>query len=243
MPTEEIMACIRTCLDQWIQTKNDIWIALYRLLLDYIYEVPRITDSNRLKAGIWRERAKLVEAALAKELKYDASQVCQCLDTCMNKLYPPGTQRMNPVGIAFACSIVHLIDRFAGSKYTWKLEAEIGKDVFPNLKGFRRKRVDIVVFKNDNLYAVISSKWGMRHDRLRDPLEEADTYKKEVPSLKFFLVTNEFDHARLMKILTYPTIDGVFHINRDMVCKIYKGSTVQNLEKLRDIVELFDMFP
>lgn len=60
-PREEILAVVHKLFEQWIHTADDIWIALHRLLLDYLHGVPRITDSNRLKQGIWRERAKQVE--------------------------------------------------------------------------------------------------------------------------------------------------------------------------------------
>jgi len=69
MPThEQIMTFVRRFLDKWVHTPNDIWVALYRLLLDYIYGVPRITDSNRLREGIWRERARQVELSLARAI-------------------------------------------------------------------------------------------------------------------------------------------------------------------------------
>jgi len=52
MPTrEEIMAFIKRMLNNMIIKKEDIWVALYCLFLDYIHNVPRITDSNRLKKG------------------------------------------------------------------------------------------------------------------------------------------------------------------------------------------------
>jgi hypothetical protein len=149
---------------------------------------------------------------------------------------------MNPVGIAFACAVVYLIQRFSAGKYEWKLEAKIGTDVFPNLTDFRRKSVDIVAWRHGAPFAVISSKWGIRHDRVRDPQEEADVYKKEMPSLKFFVVTNEFDSARLQKILSYPSIDGVFHVRRDLVWQAYGGMT-NELSNLKDLTELFVFFP
>lgn len=53
MPThEQIMTFVRHFLDKWVHTPDDIWVALYRLLLDYIYGVPRITDSNRLRGHL-----------------------------------------------------------------------------------------------------------------------------------------------------------------------------------------------
>lgn len=243
MPTrDEIMAFVRKILDQRIQTVDDIWVVLYLLLLDYIYGVPRITDSNRLEGGIWRERAKQIEMALATALHCKPRQVASRVDVFMRRLYPAGTQKMNPVGIAFACAIVHLIQRFAPGRYEWKMEARIGVDVFPNLTNFRRKSVDSVAFREGNPFAVVSSKWGIRHDRVRDPQEEADTYKREVPSLKFFVVTNEFDNGRLQKVLTYPTIDGVFHVRRDLVWQLYGGMT-EELSPLKDLTELFPLFP
>jgi hypothetical protein len=88
---------------------------------------------------------------------------------------------------------------------------------------------------------VISSKWGIRHDRVRDPLEEADTYKQQIPSLKFFVTTNEFDSARLQKILTYPSIDGVFHVRRDLVWQLY-GRKIAELANLKDLADLILLF-
>lgn len=242
MPTrEEIMAFVRQLFDQWIRMPEDIWIAVYRLLLDYIHNVPRITDSNRLRRGVWRERAAHFEQILAAAMQCKTRELTNHLDILMRKLYPPETQRMNPVGIAFACSVVYLIQRFGGGNYNLKMEAKIGVDVFPNLMGFRRKTVDIVAFHKSKPFAVISSKWGMRHDRIRDPQEEADTYKREVPSLKFFVVTNEFDSARLQKLLGYPTVDGVFHVRRHLVWQVY-GEIISELANLKDLTELFAVF-
>jgi hypothetical protein len=237
------MKLVRQLLSQWIATPEDIWVGLYRLLLDYAHGVPRITDSNRLRSGIWRERATEVERMLATAMSCGTKEVEDKLDSLMtSKLYPRTTQRMNPIGIAFACATVYLIERFAHGKYDWQMEARIGTDVFPNLKDFRRKSVDIVAFRQGSPFAVVSSKWGIRHDRLRDPQEEADTYKREIPALKFFVVTNEFDNARLCKLLTYPTIDGVFHVRKDLVLRMYGETFCQlgDLKDLKDLPELQD---
>ena len=147
MPTRaEIMAFVSQLFDQGIQTADDAWVALYRLILEYVYDVPRITDSNRLKRGIWRERARQVEEVLATARQCATQEVPNHLNVFMRSLYPAGTQRMNPIGIAFACTVVYLMQRFGAGSYEWKLEAKIGVDVFPNLIDFRRRSVDIVAF-------------------------------------------------------------------------------------------------
>ena len=243
MPTrEEIMAFVRQFLGRWVARPDDVWVALYRLLLDYAHGVPRITDSNRLRRGAWRRRALQVQGSLADAMNCRASQVEGNVDVLMGTLYPPGTQRMNPVGIAFACAVTCLVQRFGPGKYGWKMEARIGKDVFPALAGFRRKSVDVVAFRGHLPYAVLSTKWGMRHDRIRDPQEEADTYKGQVSGLRFFVVTNEFDSARLGKLLQYPGIDGVFHVRSDLIGEIYRGMPAP-APGLKDLCDLFRLFP
>ncbi|MHC1569610.1 MAG: hypothetical protein ACXQTA_01135 [Candidatus Syntropharchaeales archaeon] len=242
MPTrEEIMLFIRQVFERWIRSTDDIWVAFYRLLLDYAHGVPRITDSNRLRKGIWRERALKIERALAEAIGCHLSEVEDNFNFLMRSLYPPGTQRMNPIGIAFACAILYLVQRFGSERYEWKIEARIGVEVFQSLRGLRRRSVDIVAFHQGDPFAVISSKWGIRHDRVRDLQEEADVYKKEIPSLVFLVVTNEFDRARLQKVLTYPTIDGVFHVRRDLVWQAY-DPIPDSLSGLRDFTELLSAF-
>ena len=119
-----------------VKTEADIWVALYVLLLDYVSGVPRITDSNRLNPkkpdAAWVRRAKQVEVALAHALGCPPPEVPNRVDQFMRNFYPPGVQRMNPIGIALASAAIYLIDRFAGD-YRWKTEARIRIDIFPNL--------------------------------------------------------------------------------------------------------------
>lgn len=243
MPTrEEILTFVRAFLDQQVHNPADVWVALYLLLLEYIHGVPRITDSNLLKQGIWRQRAFQIEEALARALLVEPAELSSRVNVLMRQLYSPGTQSMNPVGIAFAAAIVHLIQKFATGNYRWQMEAKIGRDVFLQLQSFRRDAVDIVAFRESEPFAVISSKWGIRHDRIRDVHEEADTYKREVPALRFYVVTNEFNTARLEKVLTYPTINGVFHVRRALVLQVY-GEMPRGLGNLKDLTDLFGLFP
>jgi hypothetical protein len=237
------MRFIATELAKLVKTPADIWVALYVLLLDYVNGVPRITDANRLAPNsAWYRRAQIVEQRLAQALGVPPADVVNHVDYLMRTFYPPNTQKMNPIGIALACAGVYLTDRFGAGHYRWQMESKIGIEVFPNLLNFRRKAVDIVAFSGNSTYAVISSKWGIRHDRVRDPQEEADTYKVHEPSLKFYILTNEFDNGRLQHVLTYPTIDGVFHINKDLVLQVYGGNP-PGLVGLRDFTDLFPLFP
>jgi hypothetical protein len=59
-------------------------------------------------------------------------------------------------------------------------------------------------------------------------------------SLKFYVATNEFDPARLNKLLEDYRIDGVFHVNRRLVVDVAKVDG--RLERLRDLSELLSLF-
>jgi hypothetical protein len=133
------------------------------------------------------------------------------------------------------------VGRFGAGRYEWKVEAKIGTDVFPGMSSFGRRSVDALALQGNLPYAVVSTKWGMRHDRIRDPQEEADRYKAELPDLKFFVVTNEFDSARLGKLVGYPGIDGVFHVRRELVSRVYDGIPGP-AAGLKDLSELFPLF-
>jgi len=243
MPTrEQVMEFIKEFLWASIRALDEAWISLYRLFLDYAHGVPRITDSNRLRGGAWRQRALEFQGALAVAIGCNPDDLEGQLDVLMRALYPAGTQRMNPIGIGFACAIACLGERFCGRRYVWRSDARIGKDVFPGLSGYRRKTVDIVALVQGTPYAALSTKWGIRHDRLRDAQEEANTYKLLCPSIKFFVVTNEFDSARLGKLLNYPGIDGVFHVRSALVRQAYRGAP-GTPAGLRDLCELFPLLP
>ena len=88
--------------------------------------------------------------------------------------------------------------------------------------------------------AVISAKWSLRHDRLKDLKDECNYFKTLMGSLKFYAVTNEYDPARLSKVLEDYRIDGLFHVKRALVVDI--ASVDGRLDGLRDLSELLQLF-
>ena len=59
-------------------------------------------------------------------------------------------------------------------------------------------------------------------------------------SLKFYAVTNEYDPARLTKVLEDYRIDGLFHVKRALVVDI--ASVDGRLDGHRDLSELLQLF-
>ena len=59
-------------------------------------------------------------------------------------------------------------------------------------------------------------------------------------SLKFYAVTNEYDPARLSKVIEDYCIDGVFHVHRTLVTDV--AEVDGRLEGLLDLSELLTRF-
>ena len=86
-------------------------------------------------------------------------------------------------------------------------------------------------------------KWSIRHDRLNDVTGECETYKIASKKLKmkipnFYSITNEFSPSRLQKIIDYPCIDGVVHVNKKAVVNICELNG--RLDKLIDLTDFIE---
>lgn len=104
-----------------------------------------------------------------------------------------------------------------------------------------RRSIDIVALKDDSEYAIVSTKWSIRHDRLHDFVDECTFYKDHRSELKFFAVTNEFMPARLKRLIENSCIDKVFHVNKDLVSRVNNGDG--RLVGLEDLSNLYQEFP
>ena len=94
---------------------------------------------------------------------------------------------------------------------------------------------------------IISAKWSLRHDRLSDITNECPVYKasyqriyrtNERPELKYFVATNEFDPARLNKILDDSCVNGVVHVHKPAVTEVCQlDGRLDELIDLEDFVK------
>ena len=103
--------------------------------------------------------------------------------------------------------------------------------------------IDILALKDGLPRAVISSKWGVRHDRINEITNECPVYKAAAlrmrTVLSFFVVTNEFDPSRLAKILADPCIDAVVHVHKVGVTDVCdQNGRLSRLFDLGDLVKL-----
>ena len=152
-----------------------------------------------------------------------------------------GMQVQNPLGIGFTLSLALLLKRFCPSSgYDFHTEEAIGQDVCVGLKDAPRRASDIVVTRAGDEVAIISAKWSVRHDRLKDLLEECEYFRVVRPSVDFYVATNEYMPARLRKLLVNRCIEDTFHVNRSLLMLANGGNN--RLAGVRDLSELFTRF-
>jgi len=242
MPTrDEYIQVIEPILDEFSAKPADAWNGIYRLLLWYESGYPHIVEANELKKMLWGERARMVEGELAKMFDCEPHQVRYRVGRLFHHQSFKRMQIQNPLGIAFTLSLTRLLKKFSGSAgYDFHTEEAIGRSVFIGLKDPPRRASDIVVIRGDDEVAIISAKWSLRHDRLKDMLDECAYFRVVRPSLKFYAATNEYMPARLAKLLIDRCIEDVFHIKRSLVMLVNNDDT--RLASIRDLSELFAPF-
>jgi len=192
MPTRlQYIEPIRQVLAPHLGEPATVWRGFYQLLLWHEKGVPHIIDADKLDKGIWRDRAEAVDAALAKEFGCTVKEVPHRIDLLIkSSIFTKTPQRQNPLGIGFVTALFLSLQRFSAGKYEFLPEEAIGTTVFRGITEAPRSAPDIVVVKGGAEVAVISAKWSLRHDRLKDVKDECDYFKTLKGSLKFYAVTN-----------------------------------------------------
>lgn len=248
-------------------SRKTAWLGIYRALLWYepvgvhgFEALPHIIDADKLRpsawrtgetrAGAWQRRAKKLEEYVATALACPPEDVRGQLDQLMRLPDYHGHQRQNPLGIAFAGATRHVLERFGNEVLSYNLEVDATL-MFPGISMPWRSdkpRIDILVLKGGsfpagNPVAIISTKWSIRHDRINDLKGECPEYKaaaiKRNMQIKYYAVTNEFDPARLNRLVTDGCIDGIVHVHKYAVTDVCGlNGRLHEMLDLADLVEL-----
>ena len=206
--------------------------------------LPHIIDADKLRpasatrkptwiaARPWQKRAQLFAGYLAQELRCSPDDLPTKVDLLMQHPSYLGMQRQNTLGIAFAGVIKHVLERFGPQQVSLKAEVE-ASHIFPGVTVPGRSvtpRIDLLARLNEIPRAIVSTKWSVRHDRLSDITNECPVYKaayeriyrqhKRGHRLLFYVLTNEFDPARLNKMLDDSCVDAVIHVRKEAVINI-----------------------
>lgn len=230
-------------------TPGRAWLAIYQALLwfepnGYLH----IIDADKLRnrpSGVlnaWQKRALAVQNFIESHLNCSSAELPSKLDQLMRNPEYHGLQRQNPLGIAFIASVKFLLAKYGDPGMTLRDEVP-ATDLFPGIQLPGRSvapSVDLAAFKGERLVAIISTKWSIRHDRIGDLVSECRAYKAASywsRPFKYLVATNEFDPARLSKVIEDTCFDGVFHVHKPAVAEV--SDLNGRLESLLDLSDLF----
>jgi hypothetical protein len=242
------------------------WLGIYQTLLWYepvncvgYTTLPHIIDADKLRPtsiakrdkqvhpNAWQRRAQDINAYLAQQMRCSTDDVDPKMDKLMRHPSYVGMQRQNTLGIAFAGLIKYVLEQFGSKSMLYDTEVQADA-VFAGITFPGRSttpRIDVLVKRNNIPCAVISAKWSVRHDRLNDLTNECPVYKSAYQrifrqqgrsDLLYYVVTNEYDPARLTKMLDDSCIDGIVHIHKPGVISVCKLNGRLNM--LMDLTDL-----
>jgi hypothetical protein len=236
--------CFESAFEELKIPEERLWLGIYCALMWYEHGMPHIIDANVLKQqSIWQARARKVEEYLASNLNCSPEEVEGQLDRLMKTPNYEGKQRNNPLGVAFTALIRYLLVRSYNGKVI--IEAD-PKEFWPGIRIPGRStspKIDILIAREELPICVISAKWSLRHDRLVDIIQECPSYKQSAyivnrVKLKYYAITNEFNPARLSKIIEEDCIDGVIHVHKPLVTEILMLDG--RLDKLMDLTRFLN---
>jgi len=216
------------------------WLGIYQALLWYepvnvagFTSLPHIIDADKLRPSAarrrgatvtaWQRRAQAFEQYLADNLGCAPAAVESQVDRLMHLPAYEGLQRQNPLGTAFPGLVRFILETFGNSTVTYDVEVD-ATHIFPGITmpgRSTRPMIAILVHWDGRPIAIISTKWSVRHDRINDITNECPIYKaaamrSRVP-LAYYVVTNEFDPARLSKMLGDTCINNLIHVHKQGV--------------------------
>ena len=247
---------------------SSTWLGIYQVLLWFepvnwlgFGLLPHIIDADKLRPNsprkqlswsnptIWQRRAQWVSDYLGNKLGCAVDELPDKTDLLMKKPDYQGLQRQNILGIAFSGLIKYVLEEFGAPNINYTYEVEATR-VFPGIAFPGRSstpRIDILAEREGLPLMIISAKWSLRHDRLSDITNECPVYKasyqriyrtNERPELKYFVATNEFDPARLNKILDDSCVNGVVHVHKPAVTEVCQlDGRLDELIDLEDFVK------
>ena len=240
------------------------WLGIYQTLLWYepvnwvgFTELPHIIDTDKLRPSspskrrswvqpsIWQRRAQSLSTHLAERLDCAPEDAGRHTDLLMRLPDYEGMQRQNTLGIAFVGLVSHLLESFGSAAIEYDQEVDAGT-VFPGVAvpgRSRTPRIDILCRNRDGPVAVVSAKWSVRHDRVNDITNECPVYKaayqriyrQSGAQMRYYVLTNEYDPARLNKMLDDSCVDAVAHVHKDAVVEICGLNG--RLERLMDLAD------
>jgi len=173
--------------------------------------------------------------------------VSRNIESLSRHFFTIGNKRKNALGEGFEDLLLLLLQRVARIPVA-KLSMRTPVSKLPGFRraaprrrgerGGREPRPDIAVIEDNITHVITTAKWSMRQDRETQFQSEFNSYqmnKVQPTELRFVLITNEFDIARLKNVLrATPTGAGgyIFHNVYHVSLPLLRGT---HAERFREI--------
>ncbi len=237
-------------------TVEDAWVGIYQVLWWYDHDLLHIHDAPALwRNRVWMEKAQVAERYIANALGVSPEDVKHLVDRQMRLDRWRDLQRNNPLGRGFRMLISEVLERWGDPRFEYPEETRATK-FYPGIEMPGRSAepsIDVVAVskRTGRPRAVISCKWGIRHDRISDPTNECTQYKSasiqlQEMNLQYLVITNEISGQRLDKVLNQPCVDALVHVSLGFVEAVNGGITefmmaARAARRLLDLKELVQL--
>jgi len=158
------------------------------------------------------------------------------MDQLIRGLNLQSRQRQNYLGYGFQFVLKHLIKQIVNIIPLTDVRVDVIHNFSALARRAPRRKVDLVLISPSDFRLLISAKWSLRHDRLRDLLQEAEFFKRYKETIKVFAVTNEFMLGRLRMLAESPWVDHVYHVHLPLLRMCHDN---RPLDYMKDLTDLF----
>lgn len=212
-------------------SSESAWEHIYRLVWSknsQVDNLPEIKEHNKMRdTKVWPRRARRAEEYLNNRLgvnyqdsnfdlvfKAYAEEEGKEPEEITNK-------RANVRGESFEYVLKYLINEFCGV-------SPLVKENVSELRGFETAKSqavsepDLVLFDEQDFLFLISTKWTLRKDRLKQFIHEARFYRNRRPDLNITMLTNDIDTNYLTDLIEEDSIDRVYHVHKPLLFEIYE---------------------
>ena len=185
---------------------------------DSHHDVPTYREANDIgytgsgNPNAYLRRGRDLKQYLASSLGVDERNLCSKIGRFYDHPRIEDLQPHNLKGHAFRSIVVNYLKRFGDSGISYEEEVN-PKDLFPGSSFSslsKDPRVDIVAWRQASPVALLSTRWGLRHDRM-EVIQESEIYMNAAPQhCNFYPVLGENDVTRLEKVLrnSAPIMQG-----------------------------------
>lgn len=232
-------------------TENDAWQHIYKLLWnrydsvkhntktrsEEVKNIPAIKERSTVESFKWMNRG-----VRARDYIQDA--IGDAYEDEFDLLYEAlGGDRQNTRGNGFEHTTSYLIETFCC------VEPMVGPQLSGGsnapMRGYEMinegdvETLDLALFSPGEFRMVISTKWTLRRDRLKQYLFEAEFLKDRTPDLNMTVLTNDCDENYLTTLIDHQAIDRVYHVHKPLVLETIRPFN----EKTGALSELVDGAP